>query len=178
MDYVVLTDEQDNELGVMEKLRAHEEGRLHRAVSVFIFNSKDELLLQRRALTKYHSGGLWTNTCCGHPWQGETYQDAAKRRLAEEMGLHCELKYLLNFTYSAKLDNALTECEIDHAYIGYSDAIPVIDKREAAGYEYVDMDVIAQRLQQTPEIFTVWFRLIFNRVKSEKQKMYGNSNNN
>src|SRR3954471_20885356 len=114
MEYVVLTDGQDNEMGVMEKLQAHKDGRLHRALSVFIFNSKGELLLQQRAAGKYHSAGLWTNTCCSHPRQGETVYDAANRRLYEEMGLQCNLRQAFSFVYKSHLDHGLTEHEYDH----------------------------------------------------------------
>jgi isopentenyl-diphosphate Delta-isomerase len=113
-DFVVLVDELNQEIGVMEKHKAHEQGKLHRALSVFIFNDQNELLLQRRAFGKYHSEGLWSNTCCTHPMQGEEILTAAKRRLKEEMGMKCELKELFKFTYQAHLDNNLTEHEIDH----------------------------------------------------------------
>jgi isopentenyl-diphosphate delta-isomerase len=170
MELVVLTDEFDNEIGAIEKLKAHEEGLLHRAVSVFVFNSKQELLLQKRSYEKYHSGGLWTNTCCGHPRPGEKHLDAAKRRLAEEMGLYCDLEYLFKFTYNARLENQLTEYEVDHVYIGYTDNKPIINKFEADGYAYMDFEVIEKRMWLKPELFTAWFKIIFDRVKLEVRK--------
>lgn len=123
MEYVVLVDEQDKETGTMEKLQAHLNGRLHRAVSVFLFNSKGELLLQQRASGKYHSANLWTNTCCSHPRPGESAYDAANRRLYEEMGLACELSEVFSFIYKAHLGNNLTEHEFDHVFVGTNDNI-------------------------------------------------------
>src|ERR1700740_2951379 len=121
MEYVILVNEQDEETGSMEKMQAHVEARLHRAFSVFVFNSLDKLLLQRRAKGKYHSPGLWTNTCCSHPRPGEKTIDAAKRRLMEEMGFECELHPAFSFIYKAELDNNLTEHEFDHVYFGLHD---------------------------------------------------------
>ena len=129
-DFVVLVDENDNELGVMKKMLAHEKGVLHRAFSVFIFNSKGELLLQQRANHKYHSAGLWTNTCCSHPRPNETIKDAAHRRLFEEMGMVCDLKIIDNFIYKANFDNGLIEHEFDYIIKGFSDAVPAINKDE------------------------------------------------
>ena len=119
MEYVVLVDEQDNAIGTMEKQQAHVEGVLHRAFSIFIFNSEKKLLLQKRASSKYHCGGLWTNTCCSHPRETENIQDAAIRRLHEEMGMQCELNAIFSFVYKAEFENGLTEHEFDHVFIGH-----------------------------------------------------------
>ena len=134
---VVLVDTKDCELGVMEKMEAHEKGLLHRAFSVFIFNDKNQLLLQQRAFSKYHSGGLWTNTCCSHPRKGETYKEGAHRRLLEEMGMTCDLEKVLDFIYKAKLDNNLTEHELDHVFVGYCNSNPEINLEEVMIYRFV-----------------------------------------
>lgn len=159
-EYVILVDEQDSELGLMEKIKAHQQGALHRAISVFIFNSQKQLLLQQRASDKYHSGGLWTNTCCSHPRKGEQTQDAAKRRLREEMGIDCELNYLTNIIYKAKLDNDMTEHELDHIFIGYTDDVPVLNPAEAIAYRYTSIEDVERLLQKTPEHFTKWFGIL------------------
>ena len=127
---VILVDENDVEKGIMDKMEAHQKGVLHRAFSVFVFNYAGELLLQQRADHKYHSGGLWTNTCCSHPAPGEKIADAAVRRLYEEMGFNCELAHSFSFIYKAHFQNGLTEYEFDHVYIGYSDSIPALNKEE------------------------------------------------
>lgn len=164
-EYVLLVDEADNELGVMEKISAHREGLLHRALSVFVFNSKGELLLQRRAEDKYHSGGLWTNTCCTHPRPGEPVAAAARRRLQEEMGMSCMLTYQSYFMYKAEMDNGLTEYELDHIYFGYSDTKPVPDAAEVAAWEYCNMMQLEEEIARDPGRFTVWFKIIFEKIK-------------
>jgi len=169
-EYVVLVDEQDKELGTMEKLRAHREGKLHRAISVFIFNSEKKLLLQKRAAGKYHSANLWTNTCCSHPRPGENPKDAATRRLQEEMGLNCELQSAFNFTYSVKFENNLTEHEFDHVFFGVSDEVPLPDPTEVSDYKYMAMEEIKKQLAQNNSQFTEWFKLIFERVDSQLKK--------
>ena len=130
IEKVILVDKNDNEVGTMEKQEAHVKGLLHRAFSVFIFNDKNELLLQRRAVNKYHSGGLWTNTCCSHPRQNEKTKDAAKRRLLEEMGMRSTLKKQFDFIYKAKLDNNLYEHEFDHVFFGFTNDLPIINQEE------------------------------------------------
>ena len=135
MEEVILVDSNDVELGTMEKMEAHRNGgRLHRAFSVFVFNTKGELLLQRRAHHKYHSGGLLTNTCCSHPRPGETVIEAGNRRLREEMGMECKLVELFSFEYKADLDSGMTEWELDHVLIGLSDVEPVINLEEVDEY--------------------------------------------
>ena len=166
-DYVILVDEQDNELGTMEKLQAHIEAKLHRAISVFIFNDRKEMLLQKRASTKYHSANLWTNTCCSHPKPNENTTDAAKRRLKEEMGIDCNLQAVFNFTYLAKLENGISEHEFDHVFFGFTNDKPKLNLEEASDYKYLSLDKIENQLKQNPEQFTVWFTIIFERVKTE-----------
>lgn len=162
-EHVILVDEEDHTLGVMEKLRAHSEGRLHRAVSVFVFNSKNELLLQKRAPHKYHSGGLWTNTCCSHPRPGENTLVTATRRLREEMGLKCLLQYKTKFLYKARLDNNLTEHELDHIFFGHSDFMPEINKEEACDFRYLALRDIKKDILKNPAAYTEWFKLILEK---------------
>ena len=137
---VILVDKNDNQIGFMPKLEAHQKGVLHRAFSIFIFNNKYELLLQKRASSKYHSGGLWTNTCCSHPRQDEDILDAANRRLIEEMGIETILRKVYEFTYKAELDNDLTEHEFDHVFYGVYNEDPEINPDEADDFKWIDMD--------------------------------------
>ncbi len=167
MEYVVLVDEEDNEVGQMEKLQAHLEGRLHRAISVFIFNARGELLLQQRAAGKYHSGSLWTNTCCSHPRPGELVLDAANRRLFEEMGLACELKEVFSFVYRAELDNGITEHELDHVFIGVSDIIPVPDPEEVRLWRYMAVGALEKDIAAHPASYTEWFKICIKDWKAQ-----------
>ncbi len=158
---VILVDEQDVANGTMEKMEAHRKGVLHRAFSVFIFNPKGEMLLQQRALGKYHSPGLWTNTCCSHPRPGETVESAAVRRLKEEMGIDAPLEKKFDFIYRAEFDNGLTEFEFDHVYTGtYSGSLNP-DKQEVNDYCFRSMEDIADDLNQRPEKYSSWFRIAF-----------------
>ena len=159
MEYVILVDEQDKKLGSMEKMQAHVEGKLHRAISVFIFNSKNELLLQQRADGKYHSALLWTNTCCSHPRPGETVIDAANRRLHEEMGMICDLKEAFSFVYKAHLNNDLTEHEYDHVFTGITDAVPIPDKTEVAAWKYTTIEALITEIKTHPGAYTEWFKI-------------------
>jgi len=161
---VILVDENDVETGLMGKTEAHEKGLLHRAVSVFIVNSDGEWLLQCRALNKYHSAGLWTNTCCSHPLPGESTVDAAKRRLFEEMGLTCDLVPLFNFTYREILENGLIEHELDYVFLGIADDIPVINDLEVAEFKYFNYREMEIDIKTNPENYTIWFRKIFKQV--------------
>lgn len=163
-EFVILVDENDRETGKMEKMQAHMEAVLHRAFSVFIFNSEGKLLLQRRALTKYHSPGLWTNTCCSHPRPGETTAAAAHRRMVEEMGFDCSFDELFSFVYKAAFDNNLTEHEFDHVFAGSSDQVPHPDPSEVESFRYATMEEIREEMQADPSQFTVWFRIAFDRV--------------
>lgn len=163
-EIVILVDENDHIVGTMEKIDAHRSGKLHRAISVFVFNAKGELLLQQRAHNKYHSGGKWSNTCCSHPRPGEQTKDAAQRRLSEEMGLSCELEPAFNFIYNAELDNGLSEHEYDHVYIGTTSVEPQPNKLEVAAYKYLSLEDIESDLTRAPEKYTIWFRICFERV--------------
>jgi len=164
MEYVVLVDTNDNAIGTMEKQQAHLEGVLHRAFSIFIFNSENKLLLQKRASSKYHCGGLWTNTCCSHPRDNEIILDAAARRLQEEMGMHCELKPIFSFVYKAEFENGLTEHEYDHVFIGQSDQIPKLDKEEVEDYRYISLEELHTEIKVSPQNFTPWFLIALDRV--------------
>jgi isopentenyl-diphosphate Delta-isomerase len=163
-EFVILVDELDNPSGLMEKMQAHREAVLHRAFSVFLFNQQSELMLQQRALSKYHSPGLWTNTCCSHPRQGETVKQAADRRLMEEMGLKADMNQVFWFIYKADVGQGLTEHELDHVLIGYTDNEPVINPDEVETWKFESLDAIKKGMKQQPEQYTVWFRIIFDRV--------------
>ncbi len=163
-EFVILVDEKDCELGVMEKMQAHVEGKLHRAFSVFIFNDKGELLLQQRALNKYHSAGLWTNTCCSHPRPNETIKDAANRRLYEEMGMCCELSIKTSFIYNAPFDNGLTEHELDYVLIGTTNQQPQINLDEVESFSWKTLDSIKADIISNPTTYTAWFKIAMERL--------------
>jgi isopentenyl-diphosphate Delta-isomerase len=167
---VILVNELDQEVGAMEKMRAHELGKLHRAISIFIFNEKGELLLQKRASSKYHSGGLWTNTCCSHPRPGETTIDAAIRRLYEEMGICSDLYHAFSFTYKAPFDNGLTEHEFDHVFLGSSQAFPQLNPEEAEGFDYVTIPEVIKDMDKNPEQYTEWFKIAIHEVQDHLKK--------
>ena len=169
MEYVILVDEKDQEIGRMEKMEAHKKGLLHRAFSIFLFNDKNELLLQQRALSKYHSGGLWTNTCCSHPRTGETILQASERRLMEEMGITAQMKPEFSFIYRAELDNNLTEHELDHVVIGSFSGTPKINPEEVEAWKYLAMRDIQQEIEEFPEKYTAWFKVIFDEVHNRMQ---------
>ena len=160
-DNVILVDKNDNQVGLMPKLEAHQKGVLHRAFSIFIFNNKYELLLQKRAYSKYHSGGLWTNTCCSHPRENEDILDAANRRLIEEMGIETSLRKVYEFTYKAELDNDLIEHEFDHVFYGVYNEDPSINTDEAEGFKWIDMDSLNEDIKTNGDIYTVWFKIAF-----------------
>ena len=162
MENVILVDEKDNQVGLMPKLEAHQKGLLHRAFSVFIFNSDYKLLLQKRASSKYHSGGLWTNTCCSHPRDGEETIDAANRRLNEEMGIKTSLRKVFDFIYTAELDNNLIENEFDHVFYGVYDIDPIINKDEAEDFKWVDMETLKNDIENNKDQYTVWFKIAFD----------------
>lgn len=170
MEEVVLVDEKDHEIGLMEKMEAHQKGLLHRAFSVFIFNSRGELLLQKRASSKYHSGGLWTNTCCSHPRKDETALDAAKRRLQEEMGMNCALEKAFHFIYKSALDNELTEHELDHVFIGFTDDKPNLNPEEAEDFKYISLEKLNQEIESNPNNFTIWLKTCLPQVEQYLQK--------
>ena len=166
MDQVVLVDREDNPIGVMEKMEAHKSGALHRAFSIFIFNSSGHLLMQQRALSKYHSGGLWTNTCCSHPPPDESIETAAQRRLQEEMGFISPLTFAFSFIYRAQLHPHLIEHELDHVLFGYWDGEPEINYREVAAWKFIDWDSLKEDLQLQPQRYTEWFKLAIDKVEA------------
>jgi isopentenyl-diphosphate delta-isomerase len=159
---VILVDENDQQIGLMPKLEAHEKAVLHRAFSVFVLNSKNEIMLQQRALLKYHSPLLWTNTCCSHQREGETNIQAGNRRLFEEMGFNTDLKELFHFIYKAPFDNGLTEHEFDHVMIGYFDAEPTINTDEVESWKWMKIEDVKNDIEQHPDLYTVWFKIIFD----------------
>ncbi len=164
---VILVNENDEVLGEMEKMEAHRKGVLHRAISVLVFNSKGEWLLQQRAGIKYHSGLLWSNTTCTHPMSGEETIDAAHRRLMEEMGMKSPLKKAFSFQYKAELDGDMIEHELDHVFIGESDNVPEINKEEVENYKYISTEQLQSHMDSSPDEFTEWFKILFDRVKKE-----------
>jgi isopentenyl-diphosphate Delta-isomerase len=164
MEEVILVDERDNQIGTMEKMEAHRQGRLHRAFSVLLYNSAGEILLQKRAANKYHSAGLWTNTCCSHPLPGERIEDAAARRLKEEMGIDLRPAYSFTFLYKAALDKNLTEHELDHVFVGTFDGKPNVNASEVDGWKFVNVDWLRDDMQKNPEKYTAWFKIIMERA--------------
>jgi isopentenyl-diphosphate delta-isomerase len=158
-EFLILVDEHDKPWGKLEKDQVHQLGLLHRAFSVFVFNSKGELLLQQRASGKYHSAGLWTNTCCSHPRFGEDLKDAVARRLEEEMGMICETKFLFSFIYESKFENGLTEHEFDHVYYGVSDDLPNPNPAEVSQWKYVTLDYLEKDISINPANYTVWLSI-------------------
>tara|TARA_B110000977_G_C10948877_1_gene443888 strand:+ start:508 stop:1044 length:537 start_codon:yes stop_codon:yes gene_type:complete len=163
-EQVILVDNSDLEIGVMGKSLAHELGELHRAISVFLFNKKGELLLQKRASSKYHSGGLWTNTCCSHPRPGEENLDAATRRLKEEMGISADLFNIFSFTYKAPFENGLVENEYDHVFIGSSEYLPKLNSQEAEDFKFISISDVIANMEQKPKIYTEWFKIAIYKV--------------
>jgi len=161
---VILVDTHDNEMGVMEKMEAHRKGMLHRAFSIFIFNSKGEILLQKRAAHKYHSGGLWSNTCCSHPRVGEGLNKATSRRLMEEMGMDTTLFPTFSFQYKSNLDHDMIENELDHVFIGYSNEIPVLNKKEVESYCYMSPELLELGIEKHPDEYTTWLKICFKEL--------------
>lgn len=166
VDFVLLVNKKDQEIGTMEKMEAHQKGLLHRAFSVFIFNSKGEMLIHQRSSKKYHSPGLWTNTCCSHPRPKETVLDAASRRLDEEMGMSESLTEIDSFIYHHKFDNGLVEHEFDHILTGISDALPSLNEDEVDSYKYMGIEDLEQSMKQNPDDYTVWFKLAYPKLIS------------
>lgn len=168
-DLLILVDENDTEIGALEKTPVHEQGLLHRAFSIFIYNAAGELLLQQRADGKYHSPGLWTNTCCSHPRQGEEVEDAVRRRLQEEMGMQCQLDFQFSFIYKHKFDNGLTEHELDHVYFGNSDQQPSPNPQEVKDWKYISMEDLKKELQNNPDRYSPWLNICFPKVLNRFQ---------
>ncbi|GAA4900067.1 isopentenyl-diphosphate Delta-isomerase [Flaviramulus aquimarinus] len=160
---VILVNENDEQIGLMAKLEAHEKALLHRAFSVFIFNNDNELMLQQRALDKYHSPGLWTNTCCSHQRDGETNIEAGMRRLQEEMGFVVNLQESISFIYKAPFDNGLTEHEYDHVLLGKYNDEPIINTDEVASWKWMPLEDVKVDISLQPELYTEWFKVIFDK---------------
>ena len=167
---VILVNEKDEQIGLMEKIEAHEKALLHRAFSVFVFNDKKELMIQQRALSKYHSPGLWTNTCCSHQREGESNVEAGKRRLHEEMGFSTELKDTISFIYKAPFDNGLTEHEFDHILVGDFEGEPNLNPDEVASWKWVSLEDLQVDMKKNPHIYTEWFKIIFDKYYSHLQQ--------
>jgi isopentenyl-diphosphate delta-isomerase len=159
---VILVNEKDEPIGLMPKMEAHEKAVLHRAFSVFVLNSKNEIMLQQRAHHKYHSPLLWTNTCCSHQREGETNIQAGSRRLFEEMGFQTDLKELFHFIYKAPFDNGLTEHELDHVMIGYYNDAPSINPEEVEDWKWMPIEAVKSDIQNNPDLYTIWFKIIFD----------------
>lgn len=162
-EQVILVNEKNEQIGLMAKMEAHEKALLHRAFSVFVFNDKNELMLQQRALDKYHSPGLWTNTCCSHQRDGETNIEAGKRRLQEEMGFVTDLEESISFIYKAPFDNGLTEHEYDHVLLGDYNDEPIINPDEVASWKWMEIEDVKNDIKEHPEEYTEWFKIIFNK---------------
>jgi len=160
-EQVILVDRNDNQIGLMAKMEAHEKAVLHRAFSVFTFNEEGKLLLQQRAADKYHSPLLWTNTCCSHQRNGETSLEAGKRRLQEEMGFTCELEEVFSFIYKAPFDNGLTEHELDHVMVGTYNNNPIVNKEEVEAFKWMTLEEVKIDLEKNPKSYTAWFTIIF-----------------
>ena len=171
---VVLVDSKDAYLGTMEKMEAHKKGVMHRAVSILIFNTKGEWLLHQRALNKYHTGGIWTNACCTHPFLGENYEAAVERRVMEEMGMRINVKnlvHLFDFTYKAELDNGLMENEFDRVFAYITDAEPTPNQDEVMAWKYLPHETLAREINSHPENYTTWFRIIFEKARPHLDKI-------
>ncbi len=156
-------DKNDQAIGYMPKLEAHQKGILHRAFSVFVLNSQGKLLLQKRAESKYHSPNLWANTCCSHPYIGESVTEAAHRRLDEEMGLSIKLKFLFSFIYKADVGGGLTENEFDHVFVGETDTPPIINPQEVAEWKWISLENLKDNIENFPHHYTIWLQIIFPR---------------
>ena len=165
-NYVILVDENDNPIGEMEKIEAHEKGLLHRAFSVFIYNDRNELMLQQRALSKYHTPGLWTNTCCSHQKVGESNVEAGQRRLMEEMGFSVPLEEKMSFTYKAPFDNGLTEHEYDHILVGHYNEEPNPNPEEVESWKWESLENVQKDIAENPDKYTAWFKIIFEKYLS------------
>ena len=161
-----MVDEHDNALGVMDKMEAHQKGLIHRAFSIFVFNSRGEMLLQQRALSKYHSAGLWSNSCCSHPLPGEEVKEAATRRLNEELGFETSLEKIFDFIYQVSFENGLVENEFDHVFVGHYDGAININSEEVNDYALKPMEQIREELKKKPENYTEWFKISFPKIET------------
>lgn len=165
---IILVDEKDNEVGTGEKIEVLRDGKLHRAFSIFIFNSEGEILLQKRAKTKYHSAGLWSNSCCSHPRPNQNLKEEARKRLREEMGIDCDLKEIFSFIYRVNLEN-LIEHEFDHVFIGRFDGRPEPNEREAEDWKWINPKELTKDVKENPEKYTRWFKIALDRVLKENE---------
>jgi isopentenyl-diphosphate delta-isomerase len=170
---VILVDRKNREIGIEEKLKAHQEGKLHRSFSIFVFNKNGELLIQRRAKSKYHSGGLWSNTCCSHPRPGKNLIREAKRRLKEEMEIKCDLKEIFSFYYKVKVGK-LIEHEFDHVFFGKFDKNPKPDLKEAEDWKWIKLRDLKKDVKKNPSKYTVWFKIILERAPKEAKTLFQN----
>jgi isopentenyl-diphosphate delta-isomerase len=168
MEQVILVDEHDNAVGILEKMEAHRRGLLHRAFSIILFNTKGELLLQKRSPAKYHSASLWTNTCCSHPLPDESMADATRRRLKEEMGIDLQPEFAYKFIYRTALDNNLIEHEYDHVYVGTFDGEPVVNHEEVEDWKFMSLSSLREAVKHHPEQYTAWFKLILDHPELNK----------
>jgi len=166
-EYILTVDEQDRETGYMEKMEVHKRGVLHRAFSVMIFNNKGEVLLQKRAKEKYHSPGLWTNSCCSHQRQGEALTEAVARRIREELGISCDCMEAFKFNYLAQFDNGLIEHEIDHVFIGHYNGNVFPNKDEVEEIRWISLDKLYKEINEHPEDFTYWFKILMKQKKMQ-----------
>ncbi len=164
MEEVILVNENDEQVGTMDKMEAHQKAVLHRAFSVFIFNTRGEMLLQQRAIEKYHSGGLWTNACCSHPRPGEETLQAAQRRLREELGFSTFLNKVFHFTYKSSFENGLTEHEFDHVFVGSFEGMINPDTTEVKDYCFKAMSDILASLKSQPQKYTSWFHIAMPKI--------------
>lgn len=164
MEMIVLVDENDNEIGTEEKLKAHQDGKLHRAFSIFVFNSEGKMLIQKRAKSKYHSASLWTNACCSHPRPGESLEEAAHRRLKEEMGFDCVLEKAFDFVYKADFGNGITEWEFDHAFVGEFNGKPKANPNEVCEWKWISINELKKDIKEVPKKYTPWFKIAIDRV--------------
>ena len=164
IEEVILVNTYDEEIGTMEKMQAHEKALLHRAFSVFVINQKGGMLIHRRALEKYHSGGLWTNACCSHPRKGETTEEAVHRRLMEEMGFDCPVSERFSFIYKAELDQGLTEYEFVHVFFGSFDGTPRVNPDEVCDWKYISIKDLKQDIKTNPDNYTEWFKIALDKM--------------
>ena len=175
-EYIIIVDKFDKEIGKIEKMEAHHKGILHRAFSILVFNSKNQLLLQKRSIKKYHSPGLWTNTCCSHPKYGEELEEAIHRRLREEMGFTCELKEIFSFIYKVELEKDLFENEYDHVFIGRYDGEVIANEDEVDEFKWVDINEIKNDIVENQKLYTYWFKSLMNRAEVQlKDEIYKKS---
>jgi isopentenyl-diphosphate delta-isomerase len=164
IEEVVLVDVDDNPIGLMEKMQAHREAKLHRAFSVFLFNDNNELLLQQRSAEKYHCANLWTNTCCSHPRDGEELDAAVARRLDEELGLAAVVDWKYSFIYKADVGAGLFEHELDHVFFGKFNGVPQPNSKEVADWKFVNLESLRLNLAKHSELYTPWFKIIMAEV--------------